>query len=97
MSPKCRYVNATSTQRLPACLQEALRALLARRNLAVSSLFFFNIADRLWVFGVFGGQHSKNSKVYVSMALGNKYHAEGYNPNDPAKQSSCTGKIGNGP
>ena len=43
MSPKCRHVNATSVQRLPACLQEALRALLARRELAVSAgAIFFN-------------------------------------------------------
>jgi len=40
MSPKCRHVDATSTQRLPACLQEALRALLARQELAVSGAIF---------------------------------------------------------
>ena len=49
MSPKCRHVNATSTQRLPACLQEALRALLARR-LRRLWRFFFNIADRMDYF-----------------------------------------------
>ena len=49
MSPKCRHVNATSTQRLPACLQEALRALLARRT-SPSLALFFNIADRLYYF-----------------------------------------------
>ena len=49
MSPKCRHVNATSTQRLPACLQEALRALLARRT-SPSLALFFNIADRLYLF-----------------------------------------------
>jgi hypothetical protein len=50
MSPKSRHVNATSAQRLPACLQEALRALLARRELDVSGAIFFNIADRLYLF-----------------------------------------------
>ena len=49
MSSKCRHVNATSTQRLPACLQEALRALLARRTSPFLELFF-NIADRLYLF-----------------------------------------------
>ena len=49
MSPKCRHVNATSTQRLPACLQEALRALLDRR-LRRLWRFFFNIADRMDYF-----------------------------------------------
>ena len=50
MSPKCRHVDATSTQRLTAFLQEALRALLARRELDVSGAMFFNIADRLYLF-----------------------------------------------
>ena len=50
MSPKCRHVNATSTQRLPACLQEALRALLARRTSPSLALFFQHIADRMDYF-----------------------------------------------
>ena len=63
MSPKCRYVNATSTQGLPACLRDVLRALLARRSLAVPSLFFFNIADRLCFLGALGGHKSSTFKV----------------------------------
>ena len=46
MSPRERDEHAE----LPACLQEALRALLARRELDVSGAIFFNIADRLYLF-----------------------------------------------
>ena len=48
MSPKCRHVNATSTQRLPACLQEALRALLARRLRRLWRFFSTSLIDCIY-------------------------------------------------